>query len=161
MRIELDQYFQIFVVGEGEDLVGVQEREAVFLPVIHQPLLRVAAGLRIAFAADHLESIFHHGPRALRRTVARQDGRALDLCKIVEPARAQRARGFAVDIGHEMRRAEIVAVELFLIGAFLLADIDLRTDGEGLCQRFERRHDRYCDGHGVPYAALELLAAGT
>src|SRR5579872_5938504 len=123
----------VLVIGEFEDAV-VDPAEAFLFHHRHVPLLQVHIGLSVALAlgvalGPSIDLVMDTEP-----AVALQHHAALELAERLEPAQPHGARRLAVDIHDDVRCGIVVAVELFPIGAGLLAHEHGSPKGKALHQ---------------------------
>src|SRR5688572_29163191 len=124
VTIQLGDHLDIVKVGENQILATLKQFESETAPKIDQALLGVTIETPVAFYLAKLDSGAHHLERQARVAVFLANGQALDLGEIGEETEAQTARRLIADIAEQVRRRQIVTVELLLIRTFLLADID-------------------------------------
>src|ERR1041385_496042 len=71
------------------------------------------------------------------------DRKAFDLCKVSEKSNAKASCGFVANVTNQVSCREIVAIELFFVGALLLPDIDGASDRCNPHHILKRAGDRY------------------
>ena len=132
---------------EHQREVLLHRLESEALPELEQALLRVTVKRAITFTPDDLDTALDDDLGDQRAAVFRQHRKALHLREAREIAQAQCGRGVPVDEAQDMRRAEIVAVELFFVRAVLLAHENRGAQRERFRDHIGCRCD---DGFQVP-----------
>src|SRR5882672_12680731 len=146
MLVELGDYFDVIEVRKDQLVTAVELLESEAAPKIDQTLLGVAIEPAVALLPAKLDSGAHQLEREARVAEFPAHRKALDLGKIGEETDAQAARRLIADIAKQMGRRQIVAVELFLVGTFLLADIDRASQTGDAHEILEGARDGDRDG---------------
>src|SRR5262249_54843647 len=120
--VGVDDHFDVGIIRELEFGGALELAPAHVEVVAEQVLLRMDVDAAIALAAAELDAGVHQPGADTQVAEFVADGKPLDLGEIGEVANPQTADRLPADIAQEVARAEIVAVELLVIGAVLLGD---------------------------------------
>jgi hypothetical protein len=96
-----------------------------------------------ALARRQLERVADDGECDARPPELRAHRQPLQFCKAAEEPHAQARRRLVAHPTDEMQAAEIVAVELLVIGAGLVPHVDDGPDGGGAQKLVQRADDRH------------------
>jgi hypothetical protein len=97
-------------------------------PEIHQPVLCLAVDAPISLALEEVDAGADEPEGDHRAPKLRTHGEALDFGEIGEEPRAQASDRLVANEADEMCGDEVVPIELFLVRAGLLREINRRAD---------------------------------
>src|SRR5665213_1094325 len=98
-------------------------------PEVHQPVLRVAVDFLEPLALDVFKAGLHQLERYARPPELMADGETHDLGEFAKKTHPKTGRRLLSDKSDEMRRDQVIAVELLFDRTILLGKVDRRANG--------------------------------
>ena len=134
MRLCLQQHFCIREIRKNQIALRWHGLRSKPRPEGHKPILRMPVNSPISLLSSQLNTCANYlesNPRIAKFMPHREP---LKFCEFSKKPCPQTGNRFMAAVPDQMRRAEVVAIELFIIGAGLFAQIDGSADGGDLHQ---------------------------
>src|SRR5665213_3196031 len=136
-------------------------------PEIHQPVLRVAIDFLESLALDVFKAGLHQLERYARAPKLMAHGEALDLGEFAKKTHPKTRRRLLSDKSDEVRRDQVVAIELLFDRTILFGKVDRRANGGdqhevvGIARNADRNRARVrlggCGGSATVHLPNSLL----
>src|ERR1700744_2845487 len=157
MGLNFRNHFHIVEIGKDQVPATLKKMKAEPAPEIDQTLLRMTIKSPIAFHLAELDGSTHKLEGQSRGAEFLADRQTLDLGEIREIANPDAARRLAPDIPDKVRGRHVIAVEFFVIGAFLLSHINGAANGDDAQKIFEGMRHRYAETVRLSVGAITVI----